>query len=71
MLLIKPLPFSSVPDRGLFLLQSHGITYSFNEMVGIQTHDGLYDPANDKYLKAYMPEQNQELHYLSFYTKPI
>jgi len=51
------LPFASVPDRGLFLLQSHGITYTFNEMIAIQTHDGLYDSANEKYLKAYMPEQ--------------
>lgn len=51
------LPFSSVPDRGLFLLQSHGITYSFNEMLVIQTHDGLYDEANNKYLKNWMPEQ--------------
>ena len=25
-------------------------------MIAIQTHDGLYDPANDKYLKSYMPE---------------
>ena len=46
-----------VPDRGLFLLQEHGISYTFNEMIGIQTHDGLYDSANDKYLKGYMPEQ--------------
>ena len=38
------------------MLQSHGIQYTFNEMVAIQTHDGLYDPANDKYLKSYMPE---------------
>ncbi len=53
----KQVPFSSVPDRGLFMLQSHGIQYSFNEMVAIQTHDGLYDAANEKYLKAYMPEQ--------------
>jgi hypothetical protein len=51
------LPFSSVPDRGLFLLQSHGVSYTFNEMVAIQTHDGLYDEANKKYLMAYMPEQ--------------
>jgi hypothetical protein len=50
-------PFSSVPDRGLFLLQSHGIQYSFNEMIAIQTHDGLYDEANKKYLMAFMPEQ--------------
>ena len=50
-------PFASVPDRGLFLLQSHGIQYTFNEMISIQTHDGLYDKANEKYLMAYMPEQ--------------
>jgi hypothetical protein len=49
--------FASVPDRGLFMLQSHGVIYTFNEMLAIQTHDGLYDPANEKYLKAYMPEQ--------------
>ena len=54
---IKQLAFASVPDRGLFLLQEHGITYSFNEMIAIQTHDGLYDDANVKYLKTFMPEQ--------------
>ena len=53
----KKVPFASVPDRGLFLLQSHGIQYSFNEMLTIQTHDGLYDEANKKYLFAFMPEQ--------------
>jgi hypothetical protein len=26
-------------------------------MLAIQTHDGLYDEANKKYLHAYMPEQ--------------
>jgi hypothetical protein len=51
------LPFASVPDRGLFLLQSHGISYTFNEMVAIQTHDGLYDESNKKYLMNFMPEQ--------------
>lgn len=50
-------PFASVPDRGLFLLQSHGIQYTFNEMVAIQTHDGLYDEANKKYLLNFMVEQ--------------
>lgn len=50
-------PFASVPDRGLWMLQQHDVKYSFNEMVAIQTHDGLYDPANDKYLKGFMPEQ--------------
>ena len=53
----KKVPFASVPDRGLFLLQSHGIQYTFNEMLAIQTHDGLYDEANSKYLKTFMPEQ--------------
>jgi hypothetical protein len=50
-------PFASVPDRGLYLLQSHGIQYTFNEMIAIQTHDGLYDKANEKYLANFMPEQ--------------
>jgi hypothetical protein len=50
-------PFASVPDRGLYLLQAHGIQYTFNEMITIQTHDGLYDEANKKYLMTYMPEQ--------------
>ena len=53
----KKVAFASVPDRGLFMLQLHDIKYTFNEMIAIQTHDGLYDPANEKYLKAYMPEQ--------------
>ena len=53
----KKVPFASVPDRGLFLLQSHGIQYTFNEMLAIQTHDGLYDEANKKYLFAFIPEQ--------------
>ena len=50
-------PFASVPDRTLFLLQSNNIKYNFNEMVAIQIHDGLYDTANEKYLKGWMPEQ--------------
>ena len=51
------LPFASVPDRGLFLLQLYGVTYTFNEMITIQTHDGLYDEANKKYLSNFMPGQ--------------
>ena len=53
----KQVPFASVPDRGLFMLQSHGVQYTFNEMLAIQTHDGLYDEANKKYLFSFMPEQ--------------
>jgi hypothetical protein len=51
------LPFASVPDRGLFLLQDNDIKYTFNEMITIQTHDGLYDEGNKKYLMSYSPEQ--------------
>jgi hypothetical protein len=51
------LAFASIPDRSLFLLMSHGIQYSFNEMITIQTHDGLYDEANKKYLMGFMVEQ--------------
>jgi hypothetical protein len=50
------LAFASVPDRGLFLLQSNGIKYTFNEMIAIQTHDGLYDEGNKKYLMGFSPE---------------
>ena len=52
----KEIAFASVPDRGLFLLQQHDVKYTFNEMIAIQTHDGLYDVANEKYLKSWMPE---------------
>jgi hypothetical protein len=50
-------PFASVPDRGLFLLQSYGIQYTFNEMIAIQTHDGLYDEGNKKYFISFAPGQ--------------
>ena len=53
----KSLSFASVPDRGLFLLQDNNIKYTFNEMIAIQTHDGLYDEANKKYLMGFMVEQ--------------
>ena len=50
------LEFMSVPDRGLFLLTSHGITYSKNEWLAIKLHDGLYDEANKPYLMSWAPE---------------
>jgi hypothetical protein len=51
----EKLAFASIPDRGLYLLQAHGIRYTFNEMIAIQTHDGLYDEANKKYLINFSP----------------
>ena len=53
----EKVPFASVPDRGLFLLQLHGVQYTFNEMITIQTHDGLYDEGNKKYLMSWTPGQ--------------
>ena len=50
------LEFMSVPDRGLYLLMSHGIPFTKNEMLAIKLHDGLYDDANKPYLMSWMPE---------------
>lgn len=50
------LEFMSVPDRGLYLLMTHGVTFTKNEMLTIKLHDGLYDEANKPYLINYMPE---------------
>lgn len=49
-------PFMTVPDRSLFLLQEAGISYTLNEMLAIRTHDGLYDEANKGYLISRIPE---------------
>jgi len=48
--------FMTVPDRSLFLLQEAGIQVTTNEYVAIKTHDGLYDKANESYLKGFMNE---------------
>lgn len=50
------LPFATVPDRGLFILQSAGIPVSYNEYLGIKLHDGLYDESNKPYLISYQVE---------------
>ena len=50
-------PFALVNDLSIWLLQHYDIKISFNEMIAIQTHDGLYDDANVKYLKTFLPEQ--------------
>ena len=48
----------SVPHRGLWLLQEHGIKVSKNEMIAILVHDGTFDDANSTYLKSYLPERS-------------
>jgi hypothetical protein len=50
------LEFMSVPDRGLYLLTQHGVSYTKNEFLAIKLHDGLYDEANKPYLVNWMPE---------------
>lgn len=50
------LSFMSIPDRSLFLLQQHEIGVSQNEWIAIKTHDGLYDAANEAYIKPFTPE---------------
>lgn len=51
------LEFMTVPDRGLYLLQTHGIEYTKNEMLAIKLHDGIYDDANKPYLMGWLPGQ--------------
>jgi len=48
--------YMTVPDRSLFLLQEAGIQVTTNEYIAIKTHDGLYDKANESYLKGFMNE---------------
>jgi len=50
------LEYMTVPDRGLYLLMSNGITYTKNEFLAIKTHDGLYEEANKAYLMGFTPE---------------
>lgn len=50
------LEYMSVPDRGLHLLYSNGITPTKNEMLAIKLHDGLYDESNKSYLMTFNPE---------------
>lgn len=51
------LEFMSVPDRSLYLLQTHGIEYTKNEYLAIKLHDGIYDDANKPYLMGWLPGQ--------------
>jgi hypothetical protein len=52
----QKLTYMSVPDRGIWLLNELGIKMSQNETLSIKLHDGLYDPANEPYLKSWSPE---------------
>jgi len=52
----KSISYMSVPDRSIKLLADNDIKLTQNEWLAIKLHDGLYDPANEPYLKSYMPE---------------
>ena len=67
----KALPFLSVPDRGLHMLQSHGINYTTNELLTIKLHDGLYDPSMSHILKIGCLNKNQEHHWFILYIRQI
>lgn len=43
------IPYATVPDKTLFLLQKFGIPYSLNEFYAMKLHDGLYEEANKTY----------------------
>jgi len=47
----------TVPHRSIWLLSNYGITFSQTEMIGILTHDGVYDSGNDAYLKPWGKEK--------------
>tara|TARA_Y100000592_G_C5445164_1_gene305612 strand:- start:389 stop:1165 length:777 start_codon:yes stop_codon:yes gene_type:complete len=47
-----------VPHRSIFLLNHFGITMSQVEMIGIFTHDGLYDDGNKTYLMNWADEKS-------------
>ena len=50
------LAYMAVPDRALWLLQYFGVQCTVNETMGIKLADGMYDDANVKYFKSYIPE---------------
>lgn len=50
------LPFFTVPDRTLFILQSRKIEVTQNEFLAIKLHDGLYDESNKAYFIGYQLE---------------
>tara|TARA_R100001591_G_scaffold60504_1_gene70243 strand:+ start:627 stop:1379 length:753 start_codon:yes stop_codon:yes gene_type:complete len=47
-----------VPHRSIFLLNHFGVKISQVEMIGILTHDGLYDDGNKTYLMNWADEKS-------------
>lgn len=47
------IPWGSVTDKSLFLLQAYSIPVSWNEMMAIRLHDGVYEEANKQYYLSF------------------
>lgn len=45
-------PFMLVPDLSIYILQYFGVKMSWQELLTIRTHDGIYDRANEAYYFA-------------------
>ena len=56
------LTFMTVTDRALFLLQHFQIPMNENEYLGLKLTDGMYEDANEKYLKTFLPETGLRSH---------
>ena len=52
------LQYMSVTDRAIWLLQHFDIKISQLEFLAIKVSDGMYDEANQQYLKTYKPENS-------------
>jgi hypothetical protein len=50
------LQFMTVTDRALWLLQHFNIPMSQTEYLGLKLTDGMYEKANESYLKTFQPE---------------
>lgn len=44
-------------DRGVYMLQTHGITVSKNEYIAMRCADGLYKKANEEYFISFEAEK--------------
>ena len=52
----KELQYMTVTDRACWILQHFGISMTQWEFIGLRLTDGLYEEANEKYLKGYNPD---------------
>ena len=55
------IPFMTIQDRSLYLLNFYGIKVSLNEFISIRTHDGIYDETNKPYLMSFNLSDKQRI----------